>query len=188
MADRVAHAMRSVPRAAYLPWSQRHRAGADAPLRIGEGATCSQPSTVARMLEMLDPQPGDCVLDLGSGSGWTCALLAHLVGPTGSVHGVELVHRLAVTANRRLETNHVTNASVVPSAEGVLGLPMRGPFDRILVSAMASSRPQALIDQLADGGRMVIPVDGRMMRIDRGPQGLQEQVEGHYRFVPLRGA
>ncbi|MGB7449029.1 MAG: protein-L-isoaspartate carboxylmethyltransferase [Ornithinimicrobium sp.] len=186
--ERVAEAVQAVPRSAYLPWSQRRRAGADQPLRIGDGATCSQPSTVVRMLEMLDARPGDRVLDVGSGSGWTCALLAHMVAPGGHVHGVEVIPRLASCADRRLVANHVTNASVLSAVEGVLGLPEHGPFDRILVSAMASSRPQALIDQLGEGGRMVVPVAGRMLRLDHSPHGLEEKVEGHYRFVPLHGS
>jgi protein-L-isoaspartate(D-aspartate) O-methyltransferase len=188
MADRVAQAMRSVPRAAFLPWSQRHRADSDEPLRIGDGATCSQPTTVRHMLYQLDPQPGDRVLDVGSGSGWTCALLAYLVSPGGSVHGVELIPRLVTAANRRLTAQGVTNASVLPAVGTVLGLPDQAPFDRILVSAMAQSLPQTLVDQLAVGGRMVIPVSGRMVQVDRREGGLDEKVEGHYRFVPLRGA
>jgi len=187
MPDRVADAMEAAPRAAFLPRSQRHRADSDEALRIGDGATCSQPTTVRHMLEMLEPRAGDRVLDVGSGSGWTCALLAHLVSPGGSVRGVELIHRLVTTANRRLGAQGVSNASVLPAVEGVLGLPDDAPFDRILVSAMAGSLPPSLVDQMAVGGRMVIPVDGRMLRVDRRADGVEQHAEGRYRFVPLQG-
>lgn len=87
--SRVYEAMAAVSRANFLPDAVRHLAATDSPVHIGWGATNSQPSTVARMLELLAPKPGDCVLDVGSGSGWTTALLAYLVGETGTVIGVE---------------------------------------------------------------------------------------------------
>ena len=94
MTDRISEALAAVPRRDFLPDAMRRLADEDRALDIGYGSTCSQPWTVAYMLRLLDPQPGDRVLDVGSGSGWTTALLAHLVGPTGSVTGVEIVPAL----------------------------------------------------------------------------------------------
>lgn len=185
--DRVAAAMRAVPRAAYLPEDVRHRADEDLPLPLGHGATSSQPSTVAAMLALLDPRPGSRVLDVGAGSGWTTGLLAHLVGPDGSVLGVELVPQLAEVADARVVAAALGRARVEAARHGVLGAPDRAPFDRILVSAMAGDLPQQLVDQLADRGRMVAPVRGRMLVVDRdGDRVRRRKAPGHYRFVPLR--
>ncbi len=183
---RVAQAMEAVPRADYLPRGQRRHAAADEPLPLGDGSTCSQPSTVARMLSMLDPHPDQRVLDVGAGSGWTTALLANLVEPRGRVFGVEIIPRLVRSANKRLAASGVTNGEVHRATEGQLGLPQFAPFDRILVSAMTAKLPQDLVDQLADGGRMVIPVDGRMTTVRRTGTAIAEHSEGHYRFVPLQ--
>src|SRR6188768_2952851 len=94
--DRVAAAFEAVPRAGFLPRRERRRASYDGPLAIGHGQTNSQPRTVAAMLRLLEVRPGDRVLDVGAGSGWSTALLAHLTGDTGSVRGVELEAELAV--------------------------------------------------------------------------------------------
>lgn len=186
-AERVVAALRAAPRAAYLPADLRHRAEEDIPLPLGHGATNSQPSTVTAMLELLDPRPGDRVLDVGAGSGWTTALLAHLVGPRGEVLGVELVPDLARVAAGRIAAAGLTWARVEVPAPGVLGAPQRSPFDRILVSAMAGQVPQPLVDQLADRGRMVAPVQGRMLVLDRdGDEVRRREAPGRYRFVPLR--
>ncbi|GAA5159693.1 protein-L-isoaspartate O-methyltransferase [Ornithinimicrobium tianjinense] len=184
---RVAEAMTSVTRADFLPADLREHAAEDVPLRIGHGATNSQPSTVAAMLELLDPRPGDRVLDVGAGSGWTTALLAHLVGAGGQVLGVELVPELATAAADLLARRGVGTATVETARVDVLGAPGRGPFDRILVSAMARAVPDELVDQLADGGRLVVPVQGRMLVVDRSGQHVTTTTApGYYRFVPLR--
>ncbi|MFX0537432.1 protein-L-isoaspartate O-methyltransferase family protein [Ornithinimicrobium sp. Y1847] len=185
---RVARAMEVVPRVDFLPPEARDQAHEDVPLRIGHGATNSQPSTVAAMLELLDACPGHRVLDVGAGSGWTTALLAHLVGGEGSVLGVELVPELAADAQDRVSRSRMPQARVVPAVTGVLGWPTEGPYDRILVSAMAETTPTELVDQLADdGARMVAPVDGRMLVVDRdGGRTRRWEAPGYYRFVPLR--
>lgn len=184
---RVARAMRQCPRADYLPRGIRSAADRDTALQIGHGSTCSQPSTVATMLELLDVQEGDRVLDVGAGSGWTTAILAHLVGG-GSVLGTELVGELVDLAAARLAAAGLTRARVVRARTETLGDPEGGPYDRILVSAMADRLPQSLVDQLTDGGRMVLPLAGRVVRVDRhGSQTDLVRSPGHYRFVPLLG-
>ena len=184
----IASALRLAPREHFLPEDQRGRAGADRPLQIGHGQTSSQPRTVVDMLELLEVRPGLRVLDVGAGSGWTTALLAYLVGPTGSVLGVELEPELAVWGAGNLAAADVPWARLVLAQDGVLGRPDEAPFDRVLVSASPRRLPVELVDQLAVGGVMVIPVDGRMLRVTRtdGADGPLVERFGRYLFVPLR--
>jgi protein-L-isoaspartate(D-aspartate) O-methyltransferase len=139
------------------------------------------------MLALLDPRPGDRVLDVGSGSGWTTALLATLVTATGRVFGVELVPELTEWGRENLARYAFDWATIEQADPDRLGLVEHAPYDRVLVSAEARELPQALVDQVAPGGRMVIPVAGRLSVVDRG---IEERVEvrrvGHYAFVPLR--
>lgn len=182
-------AFEACPRTLFLRRHDRRDADQDHPLPIGYGQTNSQPSTVATMLRLLDVHPGARVLDVGAGSGWTTALLAHLTGPQGAVVGVELVPELAAWGAQNLAATHQPWARVVVAQEGVLGVPTEAPFDRILVSAEARRLPQELVDQLAVGGRMVLPVLGEMLVVTRegpGPEDLEILRFGAYRFVPLR--
>ena len=185
--DPVVQAMRAVPRRGFLPAHKRHLARFDRPVRLGEGQTNSQPTTVRRMLQLLDVAPGQRVLDVGAGSGWTTALLAHLVGPEGEVIGVELDPDLASWGEQNVRAHDLPWASVRPAEPGVLGWPAAAPYDRILVSAEARELPQQLVDQLGDEAAMVIPVKGRMLRV-RKPRdtALEITKHGRYAFVPLR--
>jgi protein-L-isoaspartate(D-aspartate) O-methyltransferase len=184
--DAVAEAFRAAPRTAFLPRSQRREASYDGPLPIGHGQTNSQPSTVAAMLRLLDVKPGHKILDVGCGSGWTTALLAHLTGPTGRVLGVELEPDLVETGTRNLEAFDLPWAAIHEAVPGVLGLPGAAPYHRILVSAMARELPEELVAQLLSGGVMVIPVHGTMLRVACSMRGRQVTRHGSYRFVPLR--
>ncbi len=173
--------MELTPRADFLPRAARRFVDQDRALEIGYGATNSQPSTVRAMLELLAARPGDRVLDVGSGSGWTTAILARLVGPEGSVLGVELEEPLVRRSAAALAG--MPNARVRVAVPGALGSPEDGPFDRILVSAATNTVPQDLLDQLAPEGAMVLPLAGRLVRITH--EG-RETAPGHYQFVPLR--
>jgi protein-L-isoaspartate(D-aspartate) O-methyltransferase len=184
-AERVREAMRAVPRARYLPRAQRFFAPADMALPIGHGQTNSQPSTVRAMLELLDVHEGHRVLDVGAGSGWTTAILAHLTGPTGAVVGVERVPALVEMGAANVARAGMPWARVVQAAPGVFGAPSEGPYDRILVSAEPDHLPQELVSQLGPGGVMVIPVEGRMLRVRATPSGPEVERTGYYRFVPL---
>jgi protein-L-isoaspartate(D-aspartate) O-methyltransferase len=184
--DRVAEAFKAMPREGFLPEAERASAAYDGPLPIGHGQTNSQPSTVAAMLRLLDVQPGQKVLDVGCGSGWTTALLAHLTGPTGRVLGVELEADLVDFGSDNLDRAGVGWASIHEARPGVLGLPDAAPFHRILVSAMARSLPDELVAQLHSGGVMVVPVDGTMLRVSSTMRGVGVTRHGSYRFVPLR--
>ncbi|WP_181309876.1 protein-L-isoaspartate O-methyltransferase family protein [Nocardioides campestrisoli] len=179
--DEVDRAFAVWPRAGFLPPEVRDRAAYDGPLEIGAGQTSSQPRTVADMLRLLDVRPGQHVLDVGSGSGWTTALLAHLAGPTGRVRGVEVVDALVGLGRGHLDRTGQPWASIEPAVPGVLGLPEHAPYDRILVSAMATQLPDALRAQLADDGVLVVPVGGVMLRVTRD----EVTEHGYYRFVPL---
>lgn len=177
-------AFAATPRRDFLPPAVRGRAAFDGPLDIGSGQTGSQPRTVDDMLRLLDVRPGQRVLDVGAGSGWTTALLAHLVGPAGSVLGVELEPDLVDLGADNVAATGRRWASVRLATPGVLGDPDGAPYDRVLVSAMADELPEALVAQLADDGVLVVPVAGTMLRVSNPGAVVTEH--GRYRFVPLR--
>jgi len=183
--DRVAKAFDTIRREDFLPDDQRGSAGQDRAVRIGFGQTNSQPTTVSNMLHLLHVEPGQRVLDVGCGSGWTTALLGVLVGPSGEVRGVELVPELVAWGRQNLEAYPMHWVGVSQASTETLGLPAYAPFDRILVSAEASSVPDALVDQLTVDGVMVIPVAGRMVVVRRKDSGRTVERHGHYAFVPL---
>ncbi len=176
----------AAPRPAFLPDDQRGFADLDQPLPIGWRQTNSQPRTVRTMLGLLDVRTGHRVLDVGCGSGWTTALLAHLVGPDGLVVGVEIVPELVAFGRANLASLDVDNVRVEAALTGVLGWPDEAPYDRVLVSAEAHGMPWDLAQQVdRDGGVMVVPVDGTLVEL-RHEQGRATLVRhGHYAFVPL---
>jgi protein-L-isoaspartate(D-aspartate) O-methyltransferase len=185
----VAAAFAAVDRTEFLRPRDRADADLDGPSPIGHGQTNSQPRTVRAMLELLDVRSGQKILDVGSGSGWTTALLAWLVGPTGSVFGVELEPDLAAWGAENLGRQDASWASIRPAEPDVLGIPSEAPFDRILVSATARRLPDELVEQLADDGVMVVPVGSAMTRVRRtGSDRTDVDVTTHgsYSFVPLR--
>jgi protein-L-isoaspartate(D-aspartate) O-methyltransferase len=184
----VTQALAAVPRRDFLPASVRSRADDDVALPLGYGQTGSQPTTVAAMLRLLEVGPGQHVLDVGSGSGWTTALLAHLVGPTGEVLGLELVPELVVLGRDHLEARRAPWARIEPADPDRLGRARPGGWDRILVSASPRRLPGALVRQLAPSGRLVVPVRTTMVLVTVGDDGRALVSEhGAYSFVPLHG-
>lgn len=183
--NRIDAAFAATPREGFLTAQTRSQAGDDRPLPIGHDQTNSQPRTVRDMLALLDVPVGARVLDVGAGSGWTTALLAHLVGPTGSVVGTEIVPMLRGWGAGNLARCERPNARIEAARPDVLGWPEEAPYDRILVSAMASQLPRDLLEQLADGGIAVIPVAGRMVRVVRRGAELDVTCGSRYLFVPL---
>ena len=187
MRSRLDEAFDAVPRVEYLPIEQRRFAHEDRPLPIGYSATNSQPSTVRFMLQTLDAQPGDKVLDVGSGSGWTAALLGNLVSPGGVVVGVDIVPALVEMA-RKNHGNRMPMVSFRLGSPGSYGWPEDGPYDKILVSADAGRIPVELEEQLSVGGRMILPAAQRLWVVERTEDGdlVRHTAPGRFSFVPLR--
>lgn len=183
----IERAFQDVPRSEFLPEGVQIDALRDRPLSIGYGQTNSQPSTVRAMLQWLDVQPGDNVLDVGSGSGWTTALLTHLVGDAGRVEAVEIVPQLVAFGRDNCERLGIRNAAF-HQAQRQIGWPQSAPYDRILVSASAAKLPALLLGQLKVGGsnKMVIPVGNEILEISIGTNG-EIRIIDHpgFIFVPL---
>ena len=185
MISRIDKAFQAINRADFLPDESKARAGIDSPISIGFGQTNSQPSTVQMMLECLDPRRGEKILDVGSGSGWTSALLAYLVGSTGRVYAVEKVPELVEFGAANCRRAGISNVQFFEAASAI-GLPDFAPYNRILVSAAANQLPPELPAQLVAGGRLVIPIKNSVYVIDKNSHGTLESSEHPgFIFVPL---
>lgn len=188
--ERIAKAFLKVKREAFFTEDMKQYAYVDSAFPIGYGQTISQPSTIAIMLELLDPKPKQKVLEVGSGSGYVLALLSEIVGKQGKVIGIERVPELARRAKRTLESLGYKNIEIV-LADGSKGLAEKAPFDRILVSAACYDIPKALIDQLANDGKIVAPVGSRytqqMQVVEKDSKGKIRSyfAPGYFVFVPL---
>ena len=185
---RVLESMRVTPRHEFVPAAQRAKAYLDMALPIGEAQTISGPLVVAVMTEWLRPLPGDRVLEIGTGSGYQAAVLAPLVK---TIYSIEIEKALAEKAARTLDRLGYDNV-VTKAGDGFQGWPEHAPFDGIIVTCSPEDVPQPLLDQLADGGRMVIPVgerfEQRLVRITRhGAELVRETIEPTL-FVPMTGA
>jgi protein-L-isoaspartate(D-aspartate) O-methyltransferase len=184
--DPIEQAFKTVDRKNFVPDDLAERVFIDAPLPIGFGQTISQPTTVRMMLEWLEPQPGDKVLDVGSGSGWTTALLSHLIGPKGQIYAVELVPELVEFGRQNAQRAGVKNARFFQAGK-TIGLQKYAPYGRILVSAAAREVPKELVDQLSDGGKMVIPVNNDILEIEKDGSQITTKKHPGFVFVPLLG-
>ena len=181
---RVLAAIAKVPRQLFVDEAMAHKAWDNTALPIGHGQTISQPYIVARMTELLIQNDPAHVLEIGTGSGYQTAVLAHLVE---HVYTVERIKSLQFQARRRLRQLDLHNVSA-KHGNGWLGWPNKGPFDAILVTAAASEVPKALTDQLAEGGRLVLPVGDSqqtLQLIERSGSQLTSRILEPVRFVPL---
>jgi len=182
----VLAAMRKVPRHKFVPKYLQHAAYTDQPLPIGEGQTISQPYIVAFMTQALEPTPEMRVLEIGTGSGYQAAVLAEIVK---EVYSVEIICSLAKSAEQRLKNLGYKNIWV-KCADGYRGWEEHAPYDGIIVTAAPDHIPQPLIDQLAVGGRLVIPVGDfyqELVLVTKTKTGLEKKNLLPVRFVPLTG-
>jgi protein-L-isoaspartate(D-aspartate) O-methyltransferase len=181
----ITAAFEVIDRVDFVPDESREQAYADRPLPLTEQATISQPTTVAFMLELLQPQAGEKMLDVGAGSGWTTALLIYIADQGGSVVAVEVDPKLVQQGTKNVR-KYFPVAEVRQAGE-LLGAPEEAPFDRILVSAAAEKLPEELLAQLRIGGRIVLPVKTSILKIDRlsEEEFLKEEYPG-FVFVPLK--
>jgi protein-L-isoaspartate(D-aspartate) O-methyltransferase len=189
--QRVYEAMMAVPRHLFLPSAIRDLAYVDRPMEIGFGQTISAPHMVAIMAEALEVRPGMRVLEVGAGSGYHAAVLAELVRPGGKVFAVEIVPELVDRARRNLAESGYGDEVTVVLSDGSMGLRKEAPFDRISVAAAAPSVPTPLVEQLVDGGVLLVPVGERgyqeLIKVSRvGDKILQTEMGGVV-FVPLIG-
>lgn len=187
--ERVLHAMNSIPREAFVLEEYQPRAYEDRPLPIGSAQTISQPYTVAFMCQALHIQPTDKILEVGTGSGYGAAVLSRLAR---EVVTIERLPELAEQADNRLQQLGITNVRVL-TGDGTLGVPEESPFDGIVVTAGGQHLPQAYIDQLQDGGRIVIPLGDdphqqHMWRFRKRWGQIESENLGDFLFVPLIGA
>ena len=183
----VLRAIEMTPRHAFVPTGLRHRAYEDAPLPIGNGQTISQPWVHARYLELLKLTGKEKVLEIGTGSGYQTVLLAHLAA---QVFSIERIPALLQQARENIQRTGVNNVSLL-LGDGTIGWREYAPYDAILVGAGAPSIPQPLLDQLAEGGRLLIPIGDReeqkLVVADRRNGQIERQEIAPVRFVPLVG-
>lgn len=186
--DILIEAFLKIERREFLPRELEKQAEINVALPIGCGQTISQPLTVAFMLELLDPRIGQKILDVGSGSGWTTALLAYIVKEKGKVVALERIKDLVEFGKNNVEKFGFCQRGIVEfyEADGSLGFPEEAPFDRILVSAATGEIPSALKDQLQIGGKLVIPVGRELCYLEKKDANnfCEEKFPG-FEFVPL---
>lgn len=184
----VLEAMREVPRHEFVPPANREDAYGDHPLPIGYGQTISQPYIVALMTQVLDPQPADRVLEIGTGSGYQAAVLSRLVR---HVYTIEIIAPLARRAEADLRRLSFTNVTV-RAGDGYQGWPEEAPFDAIIVTCAPTAVPPALVEQLKDGGRLIIPVGDietgqELILLRKRGSRIERQHVLPVRFVPMTG-
>ena len=185
--ERVLAAMRKIPRHLFIPGEARSAAYGDYPLPIGHGQTISQPYIVAMMTSLLQISAEDRVLEIGTGSGYQAAILGTLANEVISIERIAEVARLA---QENLSAVGITNVRVIVG-DGTRGYPERAPYEGVLITAATPSVPPPLIDQLAEGGRLVAPVGSRdlqeLIRLTRRGNDLIREFFGGVVFVPLLG-
>jgi protein-L-isoaspartate(D-aspartate) O-methyltransferase len=195
----VIEALRRVPREPFLPKSVKSSAATDCPLPIGSGQTASAPHMVSIMDEALELEVGNKVLEVGGGSGWHASTIAEIVAPSdtskegwGHVYTIERIAELAAFAKQNITEAGYGDRVTVIHQDGTIGYPEEAPYDRILVAAAGPTVPKPLIDQLKDGGVLLVPVGGvqyyqTLVRVRKKGEAIVEENLGGVAFVPLLG-
>ncbi len=189
--DAIIDAFASIDRLEFVPNGFEESAEKNVELPVGYGQTISQPSTVAFMLELLDPQKGQNILDVGSGSGWTTALMSYIVGEKGRVIAIDLVDDLVEYAKKHVNRFEFIKKGIAEfyCANGNEGFLEKAPYDRILCSASTEEIPQAFKDQLKIGGKLVMPVRNSIVYLEKKSETefCEENFPG-FSFIPLAPA
>lgn len=185
----IEKAFRAIDRADFVPEHLKSQVHIDAPLPIGQGQTISQPYTVKFMLELLQPKPGDNILDIGSGSGWQTSLLAYIVGEKGHVTALEIIPELYEQSLKNISKYNFLSKKIVEvhNMSGENGYAKSAPYDGIIAAAALSREiPQAWKDQLKPGGRIVTPVQNSIVKLTKNPDGnFQKKEFPGFVFVPF---
>jgi protein-L-isoaspartate(D-aspartate) O-methyltransferase len=179
--------MREIPRHLFIPPPYDRSAYEDNPLPIGNGQTISQPYIVALMTELLKPEPGDNMLEIGTGCGYQSAILANLVK---KVTSIERIPAVADLARSNLKALGFSNVEII-TTDGTLGYPQNAPYNGIIITAATPAVPRPLLEQLAENGRLVAPVGGREVQelvvLSNHKGIISQELHGGVRFVPLIG-
>ena len=184
----ITNAFKKIAREDFVLEENKKEAYENYPLPIGFGQTISQPLTVAFMLELLEPKPGEKILDVGTGSGWQAALLAQIVGEQGTVVAIERIADLFMLAGKNISKYGFLDSGVVKliNADGSKGYAASAPFDKIIAAASGDKIPEAWKEQLKVGGRIVAPVGDSIIVLDKkGPAEFEERRYFGFKFVPL---
>jgi protein-L-isoaspartate(D-aspartate) O-methyltransferase len=185
--SRVLSAMREIPRHLFIPPPYDQSAYDDNPLPIGNGQTISQPYIVALMTELLHPEPSDNVLEIGTGSGYQAAILSRLVHRLTTM---ERIPEVTILARNNLKSLGIQNVDII-EGDGTQGYPINAPYNGIMVTAATPEIPRTLTDQLAERGRIVVPVGGRdiqeLVTLEKQGDRMIPEYHGGVRFVPLIG-
>lgn len=185
---RIIEAFKRIKRIDFMPEDMKDLAGLNEALPIGDGQTISQPLVVAFMLEKLQPEPGEKILDVGAGSGWTTALLAEIVGEKGRVLGIEIVPDLKEFGERNVSKYSFIEKGITEFilGDGSKGYEKEAPYDKILASASAKEIPKAWKEQLKIGGRIVTPVDTSIwLLVKKSSEEFEKSEYPGFVFVPL---
>jgi len=186
--DQVINAFFKISRLEFVPMGMETQADIDIPLPIGYGQTISQPRTVAFMMELLQPEAGQKILDVGAGSGWTTAILSEIAGEKGKVIALERIKELLEQGKENVDKYGFVKKGTAEFylTDGGRGFLKEAPYDRILVSAASQNIPEPLKEQLKIGGKMVLPVKNSIVYIERkGEQDYYEEEHPGFMFVPL---
>ena len=186
--EKIIKAFEEIKRVDFLPENVKDLAELNEALPIGRGQTISQPLVVAFMLELLKPEKGDKILDIGSGSGWTSALLAHIVGKEGKIIAIEIIPELMEFGKKNVEKYNFVEKGIVKfvCADGSKGYQDEAPFDKILASASAREIPKAWKKQLKIGGRIVTPIGSSIwLFLKKSDKEFEETEYPGFVFVPL---